>query len=438
MPLMKINRVPSRRAFLASSLAASATQRVLGANDRIQMAVIGVGGNGTGMLRHLLDRQNTTADIKVMALCDIYTRHKDRAQSLAKLESKDVHHEYRDLLARPDIDGVVISVPDHWHAPMAIEAMAAGKDVYLQKPMTLTIDEARHVSAAARKHSRILQVGSQHLADRRYHHAKKLIEAGQIGDLLWAQATYSRNSIDGEWNYYVDEEASPESIDWKRWLGSAPSRPFSAERYFRWRKYWDYSGGIATDLFYHKLGPLLFAMGPQFPARVSATGGVYVQQDREVPDTYATLIEYPRFFVNLSSSMANAAANEHFGETIYGSKGTISFAKDQVVLAAEPVWEKSMPADHRGTRTFDIPAGDLVPAHFADLFDCMRSRKQTVLNPAFGYQLMTAIKLGVDSYREGKQKLFDPASQREIAAAPLRSSYQGDGKNRPGGRKKRS
>jgi predicted dehydrogenase len=431
----------SRRAFLSQTLAATAAvpaPRALGANDRIQFAVIGVGGNGTGMLRTLLDRQETTGDVQVVAVCDVYSRHKERARSLARLDSKEVFHDYRDLLARPGIDGVVISVPDHWHALMAIDAMAAGKDVYLQKPMTLTIDEARQVASAARKHSRVLQVGSQHLSDKRYHQAKQIIEAGGIGDLLWAQATYSRNSVDGEWNYYVDEEATPDNIDWKRWLGSAPRRPFSAERYFRWRKYWDYSGGIATDLFYHKLGPLLYAMGPQFPTRVSATGGIYVQKDREVPDTYATLIEYRSFFVNLSSSMANAAPNRHFAETIYGNRGTISFARDQVIVSAEPAWENSMPEDRRGTRTIDVAAGNLVPAHLGNLLDSMRSRKDPVLNPEFGCQIMTAIRLGVDAYRDGSQKLFDPESQRQLSAAPRRPAYEGDGSNRAGGRKKRA
>ncbi|MEZ5401140.1 MAG: Gfo/Idh/MocA family oxidoreductase [Bryobacteraceae bacterium] len=425
----------TRRGFL---LAAAASGRVLGANDRIQVAVIGVGGNGTGMLRHLLDRQKDTGDIRVAAVCDVYNRHKERARDLAGLEAKDVVHDYRDLLARTDIDCVVISVPDHWHAPMAIDAISAGKDVYLQKPMTLTTDEAKKVSAAAARHGRMLQVGSQHLSDKRYQRAKELIEAGEIGDLLWAQATYSRNSIDGEWNYYVDEEASPATIDWKRWLGSAPQRPFSAERYFRWRKYWDYSGGIATDLFYHKLGPLLYAMGPKFPARVSATGGIYVQRDREVPDTYATLIEYPKFFVNLSSSMANAAANQHFGETIYGSKGTISFGQREVIVAAERTWESTMPADRRGERRLEVDPGALVPAHMGNLLDAMRTRKPPVLNAHFGYQIMTAIKLGVDSYREGRQKHFDAIAEREVSEAGRRPAYEGDGKNRPGGRRKRT
>ncbi len=440
----------TRRSFLANTVAgaASATAlkpsvsvksgRVLGANDRINMAVVGVGNNGSGMLRTLLARQNGVKDTQVVAVCDIYTRRKERAASTAKLESKDVHHDYRDVLARPDVDGVVFSVPDHWHAQMALDAMAAGKDVYLQKPMTLTIDEARQVHQGTIRFGRVLQVGSQHLSDARYHHARKLVEAGEIGDLLWAHGTYSRNSIAGEWNYYVEEEASPETIDWTRWIGTAPKRAFSAERYFRWRKYWDYSGGIATDLFYHKLGPLLYAMGPQFPTRVTASGGIYAQKDREVPDTYATTIEYPAFQVNLAASMANASAGKYLQDVIYGQKGTISFGSDKVIVTPEATWSKKVAESRRGTRSFDVEPGSLVDLHVANLLDCMRSRKPPVLNAEFGYQLMTAIRLGVDSYREGKVKFFDARSQR-VLDKPLsaRAGYEGDGKNSPDGMRRR-
>ncbi len=433
----------SRRAFVGGALttvaahAARPLARTIGANGRIQMGVIGVGGNGTGMLRGLLARAAEKADVSVVAVSDVYTRYKERAREMAKLEAAHVYHDYRELLAKPEVDGVVISTPDHWHAQMAIDAMAAGKDVYLQKPMTLTIDEARHVAQAAGRYGRVLQVGSQHLADQRYHKAKELIEAGEIGDLLWAQGTYSRNSIDGEWNYHVDEEGTEQNIDWKRWLGSAPRRPFSAERYFRWRKYWDYSGGIATDLFYHKLGPLLFAMGAQFPTRVTGSGGIYVQKDREVPDTYATVIEYEKFFVNLSSSMANAAANKHMPEVIYGQKGTIVFEPAGITVTPEPAWRDKVPQDKRAARSIAVEKTDIGREHMADFLNCMRTRNKPVLNPQFGYQLMTAIKMGVDSYRQGKVLAFDARTQKVVERAAARPSYEGDGKNRPDGRRRR-
>ena len=422
---------------LKPSLPARSASRVVGANDRINVGIIGTGGMGTSHLRAFVAQGDETKDVQVVAVNDIYTRRKERARTLARLEEKDVHHDYRELLARNDVDAVVIATPDHWHAQMAIDALAAGKDVYLQKPMTYTLDEARAVAQAAARYQRVLQVGSQGVSDPRNQVARRLIEQGEIGELLWATATSSRNSLRGEWNYRVEPEGTPETIDWKRWLGPAPKRPFSAERYFRWRKYWDYSGGIATDLFYHTLGPVLYAMGPQFPIAVTGSGGIYVQKDREVPDTYATIIEYPNFYINLSGSMANAAGVRYFPRIIYGHKGTLLYEGNKVLVVPE-----LLEAQRGATRGADPlksakayeaePAGTAANPHRRhsdNFFECVRSRKQPNLHAELGYQIMVAIALGVESYREGRVKFFDPRTQRVVNKLPSRPAYEGDGKN---------
>ncbi len=416
------------------SVPARSAARVLGANDRINVGHIGVGGMGTAHLRAFVQQSEKDKDIQVVAVCDVYTVRKERAQKLAKLDSKDVYHDYRDLLARRDIDAVVIATPDHWHGQMALDAVTAGKDVYLQKPMTYTIEEARAVTEAAEKHGRIVQVGSQGVSDPRNVLARKVVESGQIGELLWATATASRNSLIGEWNYYrIEKEATPETVDWPRWLGTAPKRPFSPERYFRWRKYWDYSGGIATDLFYHSLGPVLFAMGPQFPVAVTGSGGIYVQKDRDVPDTYCSIIEYPQFFINLSGSMCNAAGVKYFPRVIYGHKGTITYEGNNVVVYPEilegPRGRPARTAD-RAPKVYEAPKVENAHRlHTDNFFECMRTRKQPNLNAMLGYQIMVAIKLGVDSYREGKVKFFDPKTQRVTDKPLVRPSYEGEGKN---------
>lgn len=276
----------SRRAFLANAAAAPAlaaapaASRVIGANDRINIGMIGVGSKGRGHMRLLLGRSRELGDVRIAAVSDIYRKRRDDALSQAGLEGKVGFLDYRELLARPDIDAVWISTPDHWHSAMALDALGAGKDVYLEKPMTYTIEEARRVASAVERTGRVLQVGSQHVSDKRYHEARSVIDRGWIGPVVWAQNTYCRNSLYGEWNYTVDAEGTPENIDWDRFLGTAPPRPFSAERFFRWRKYWDYSGGIATDLFYHRLAPLALMMGKEFPRRVSGHGGIYVHRER--------------------------------------------------------------------------------------------------------------------------------------------------------------
>lgn len=418
---------------------ARSASRVLGANDRIRVASIGTGGKGTAHLRMLAPRAEKRKDMEMVALADVYQRFRERGRTLCSLGEADTYVDYRKLLERNDIDAVFIATPDHWHGQMAIDCLASGRDVYLEKPYTLTIEEARDVSAAVKQYKRVLQVGSQHLSDRRYHAAKALLEAGEIGNVLWAQTTYSRNSIAGEWNYYVDEEASPETIDWQRWLGSAPQRPFSAERFFRWRKYWDYSGGIATDLFYHRLGPLLFVMGSQYPTRVSASGGIYQFRDREVPDTYATTVEYPEFYINVSASMANSAGNRYLPAAIYGHKGTLTFEREGVRVLAEPLFTEADGLLAKSGKLHGVDdATDMAQLHHDNFFACMRSRKQPVLNEDLALEIMTAIRLGVDSYRTGKGFAFDPKAKRVLSEAPPRVGYEGNGENHPEGMKKRS
>jgi predicted dehydrogenase len=414
------------------SFSARSAARVIGANDRIGVGMIGVGTMGTGHLRALTEQAATDKDIDVVAIADVYKRYRERAQAMSKVPAENVVFDYRELLRRPDVDAVFIATPDHWHAQMAIDAFAAGKDVYLQKPITLTVDESAQVIAAADKYKRVLQVGSQFLSDRRWHKVRELIAGGAIGELLWAQTTYSRNSNAGEWNYYVEEEANPQTVDWNRWIGPAKRRPFSAERFFRWRKYWDYSNGISSDLYYHRLGPVLFAMGAQYPTRVASAGGIYVQKDREVPDTSSVIVEYPNFMIVVSGSMANASANRLLPEVVYGHEGTIVVEPQRVVVTPE-----RMVAASRGKKSeemvFDFPEGAARNGrlHSDNFFECMRTRKTPVLGPELAHQIMTAIGLGVESWRQGEMMLFDPTTKKRIAKAAPRKGYEGDGRNHP-------
>lgn len=446
----------SRRTFLAASAASSlfarsekpirpgvsarSASRVVGANDRVHLGMIGLGGMGTVHLRALMKQQTEDEkDIQIVALSEIYTVRKQRARDIAKLSDKDVHHDYRDLLARNDVDAVLIAAPDHWHGQIALDALAAGKDVYLEKPMTHTLEEARAIVDAVKKYDRILQVGNQGLSAPSTHRLKELIDAGEIGPLLCAQATSSRNSLLGEWNYHVDDEGTSENIDWNRWLGPAPKRPFSADRYFRFRKYWDYSGGIATDLFFHALGPILYPMGAQFPTRVSASGGIYVHKDREVPDTYATMIEYPSFYIEMSGSMANAGMGQYHKQAIYGHKGTLVVDGNRLLMYPEtypelrPRGQNAAAQIRSEPKVFELPPQapqrDARTPHTTNFFSCVRTRKQPHAPAELGYQIISAIKLGVYAYREGKTKLFDPKTQRIIDRTVARVEYQGDGKN---------
>ena len=426
----------SRRGFLANVAAvptlaaAPAASRILGANDRINVGMIGVGSKGGGHLRMLLRRSHEEGDIRIAAISDIYRKRRDEALTLAKLKPKHSYVDYRELLARSDIDAVWIATPDHWHFTMALDALAAGKDVYLEKPMTYTIEEARRITEVVERTGRVLQVGSQHLSDRRYHEALKVIERGWIGPVLWAQDTYCRNSLYGEWNYTIDAEGTPDNIDWDRFIGTAPARSFSAERFFRWRKYWDYSGGIATDLFYHRLAPLMLMMGKEFPQRVSGHGGIYVHREREVPDTYATVIEYSSHYVNLSASMASSAGNTGMPTMVYGHEGAISFLPGAIQVMPEYQFaSKFREATGEDVLHVEVEQRNVSADHIADFLSCMRSRAKPVFDARFGYQVMTAIRLGVDSYRSGRLIAYDPHGQRILPAPEPRRLYEGSGKN---------
>jgi len=410
----------SRREFLGAA-AVTATSRVLGASDRIGIGIIGVGGMGFGHVKMLKPR----TDIRIVAISDIYTARKQRARDFLGLTEKDVHHDYKDLLARSDVDAVFVVTPDHWHYRMAMDALDAGKDVYVQKPMAYKIEEAKAMAERVKKTGRVLQVGSQYASEPQYHRARELVSQGAIGKPLWAQGTYCRNTFHGEWNYEIEREGTEENIDWKRFLGSAPKRPFSQDRYFRWRKYWDYSGGIATDLLYHRLVPFLVTLGPQFPVRVSSNGGIYVHKDREVPDTVSTTIEYPDFQIVMSSSMAADLPGSHIAPILYGHEGSIEFRGKELVVTPEPIYAKS------GKQPQRIPTEtrDLHVAHMENFFDCVRSRKKPNLDADFGYRAMVAIGLGVEAYRESKQLAFDPATERVLKSAPHRDAYEGNGKN---------
>ncbi len=252
--------------------------RVRGANDRINVGFVGCGGRMNTHIRYLAARAKEKGDIQMVAVSDIYDKRKQEAREKTGVDEKSVYHNFNELCSRSDIDVVVIASPDHWHHQHAMAALKNGKDVYLEKPMTYTIEEAREIADAVRVSKRVLQVGSQYTSMDHFWKAKQAIKDGLIGEVVWASGGFGRNkNKNGEWNYRIDPEANEKTLDWKAFLGPAPKRPFDLERYFRWRKYWDYSGGIATDLFYHTMSPLLLTIGPQFPDRVSASGGIFVQ-----------------------------------------------------------------------------------------------------------------------------------------------------------------
>lgn len=392
---------------------AASKARVLGANERIRIGCIGVGGMGGGHLRSLV-RNSTTFNCEVVAVCDLFSKRRDYAAQHAACQG---YVDYREVLARDDVDAVVIATPDHWHAPITIDAMKAGKDVYCEKPMTYMAEEALEVLRTQRETDAVVQIGTQYTSEDQYWRARQAIADGRIGKVVWAQTAFSRNSRGGEWNYYaIDPDGNEKTIDWTRFLGNRPKIPFHAERFFRWRKYWDYSGGVATDLFFHRLAPMLLAIGPSFPLRVTAGGGIWIQkQEREVPDTFFTLIDYPdEFSVTILATMNNAHPTE---TAIRGQYGTILLDQPgQVVrIKGEGDWMEEFKKLNGGAEQVDekpLTSEDFYMLHMKNFMECVRTRNAPNCDARLGAMTMAAVAASVKAFRENRVVTCDPATGR--------------------------
>jgi predicted dehydrogenase len=398
---------------------ATATGRVIGANDRINVGFVGCGGRMRAHIRRVVERSKEKGDVMAVAVNDIWDKRKQAAREATGVVEASVHHDYRELCARPDVDVVVISSPDHWHHAHALAALKAGKDVYLEKPMTYTVEEAKDVAEAVKAGGRVLQVGSQYASMDHFWKAKKAIADGLIGQVMWASGGFGRNrNKRGEWNYPIDPDATEKTLDWKAFLGSAPKRPFSPERYFRWRKYWDYSGGIATDLFYHTVSPLLVAIGPEFPHRVTAGGGIFFQQDREVPDTFFMNVDYQKWTMQLACSVGSGVGAPL---VIHGSEGTLFVARDSESLdntEMEVVPDRDFAEEFKkktGAETLKIavtPFARGAHPHMDNFLECVRTRETPNLDAETGYRAMAAIGMGVTAYRRNEVLFFDSRRER--------------------------
>jgi predicted dehydrogenase len=308
------------------------------ANERIQIALIGAGGRGMADTRMAL----RIPGVELVAVSDIYDGRLTRAKELFG-NHVFTTRDHRQVLARKDVDAVIIATPDHWHAQITKEALNAGKDVYCEKPMVHEIAEGKSVIEAQHSTGRILQIGSQYVTSLVYQKARDLYKSGAIGELNMVEAYLDRNTAIGAWQYSIPLDASPSTVDWDRFLGNAPKRPFEAIRLFRWRNYQDYGTGVAGDLFVHLLSGLHLVTGSIGPRRVYAAGGTRFWNDgRDVPDVmlatmdYSKSAEHPEFTLALRVNFASGVANENFGFRFVGSEGVMTTGFTSVKLAKQP------------------------------------------------------------------------------------------------------
>ncbi len=403
------------------------------ANDHLQIALIGAGGQGQYDTRTAAD----IPGIKVRAAADCYNGRLTHAKELWGPDIQTTRN-YAEILARKDIDAVIIATPDHWHMQAAIDAMHAGKDVYLEKPMIHLYSDGPKIIAAAQQTGRIIQVGSQRVSSMIYRKAKELLAAGSIGTLNMVTAWWDRNSSIGAWNYSVPLDASTETCDWPRFLGTAPKIPWNPEHFFQWRKWKAYGSGMAGDLFVHLFSGTHFVVGADGPTRATATGGLRFWRDgRDVPDVLLGLFDYPEGFnLSLRCNFVDGGS-ESEGLIFTGSEGTMTIAGDGVSISRAPrekepgynigsfseamqkefleAYRKKYPITHPSG---EIPLGEeryVAPDGYSDSYDhlknffaSVRSRKPVVEDAVFGYRAAGAALLSNLSYDRKKVVRWDP------------------------------
>jgi predicted dehydrogenase len=434
--------MPTRRHFLqsasAAGLAAPLAAQTKSPNDRIQIALIGAGGMGSADAISSLAQP----DVELVAVADVYDGRLERAKErwgTTLFTTRD----YREVLAKPDIDAVIIGTPDHWHAQIAIDAMNAGKDVYVEKPMVQKIADGPRVVEAQRKTKRILQVGSQRVSSIVYAKAKDLLKGGAIGQLNMVDAWWDRNSAVGAWQYAIPPDASPQTIDWDRFLGNAPKRPFEPTRLFRWRNYQDYGTGVAGDLFVHLFSGLHYILGTEGPTRVFSTGGLRFWKDgRDVPDVLLGIYDYPATAAHPAFNLALrvnfvSGAGETSGFRFVGSEGILTIGNG-VTLAKtpretepgytietfpKPVQEKFL-AEYRQKYPQQRPTADAIrpkaqeeylpPRGYDDhrehhrvFIEAVRSRQPVIEDAAFGFRAAGPALLSNTSYFEKRVVNWD-------------------------------
>jgi predicted dehydrogenase len=327
----------TRRNLLLGAAVAPLLQKLKAqsANDRIQIALIGAGGQGMSDVRSSL-----TSGSKLVAVADVYDGRLARAKELWGSDLFTTR-DYREVLARRDIDAVIVATPDHWHQKISIDAMNAGKDVYCEKPMVQLLTDGHDVIDASKKTSRIFQVGSQRVSSVIYQKAKDLLASGAIGELNTVEAWWDRNDAIGAWQYSIPPDASGATIDWDRFLGRAPKVPFEPVRLFRWRKYRDYGTGVAGDLFVHLFSGMHYITGAIGPTRVYSTGGLRFWKDgRDVPDVLFGLYDYPKTARHPAFNLALRVnfvdgAGESSGFRFVGSDGIMT-VDDGVTVSKQP------------------------------------------------------------------------------------------------------
>jgi predicted dehydrogenase len=349
----------NRRTFLvASGLTALSSARAAGSNDTFRAGIIGCGGRVGGVL----NSADKVGGYRIVAACDVYEPHRDamrdRSEGLAS-----THLDYREVLDKKDVDIVFIATPDHWHVKILTDAVAAGKDVYVEKPVTHTLEEGEPAIRAVHDSKRIVQCGMQQRSWTHFRSAVDLLQGGSIGRITRVRTYWYQNYQTS----FLGKPIDAQLLDWKRWLGNAPDQPYEEEKYKRWRWFWNFGGGAMTDLFTHWIDVVHWAMNSPAPKVVQGMGDTYFFDKWDCPDTVQSILRYPNFEVNYDGTMVSSI--DDGGLEFRGTKGTLKIDRSKFAIYREGVkgGEASLVEQSFRDGTID---------HVQNFFECVRDRKE--------------------------------------------------------------
>jgi len=388
---------------------------VAGANNKLTLGFIGLGNQGLNSHLKPIATAAGEYNLTVAAVCDVSKHRVEEGIAAAGAGAKG-YEDYKQLLDRKDIDVVFCATVDHWHGPITLDALNAGKHVYVEKPMTRYLGDAFTVYDTVKKTGKILQVGSQGCSDQKWHKAAEWIKAGKIGPVVMCQGSYMRNTPKGEWNYTIQPWANKDDINWGLWVGDKikAKKDFSTDDYFRWRKYYRYCAGLLGDLFPHKLHPYMLATGnPEFPKRVAALGSKPCHTDknspgtpeRDSPEILQLIAEFPS---GITMHICSSSVNEQgVLEMIRGNKASLTMGGNKVELKPErPFAEEIEPENSE-----QFPP-ESIPVHHKNFFECIRTNKQPNCNVELATRVQTVVSLGEMSERLGVVCFFDEKTRK--------------------------
>ncbi|MEX0979163.1 MAG: Gfo/Idh/MocA family oxidoreductase [Pirellulales bacterium] len=376
----------------------TATARGYAANETINVGCIGTGGRCQALMRALKE----VPGAKIVAVCDVWDQNLEAGRRLAD-EGAFATKDHRELLARKDVDAVIIGAPDHQHVPLTIDACTAGKDVYCEKPLTHDLSEGKAVIDAQNKHSRIVQVGTQQRSMPHFQKACEIVKSGQIGDVHKVHLTWNRNI-----SRWVREKfnISPDTVDWKRFLGGAPQQPFDEYRFRNWRWFWDFGGGLFTDLMVHHIDIAHWFLDLDHPQTAVALGDHFATKGLwETPETVQTVLQYPDrqaqvYFEGTFVNARNGEMLEFMGSdaTLYLDRGRYEIHPER--LKKIKYSEMVLGSGARGADFYDQPKGEVL--HLANWLECVRSRAKPNAPAEAGVSAASAAHLSNLALRSGE------------------------------------